>query len=212
MNKKVLIIAVVILLLLAGGWYFMSSKKISSPLSPGTNGEEQQSTVTNLKDLISKGIAQTCTFESNESKGTVYVSGTKVREDFEITLDKEVMKSHVIVMDNTIYNWSDGQKTGIKMAFDPKATPIAVESPSEGSNEKFDANTNMDYKCSAWLPDSGKFSLPTDVTFTSFDIPSQVAPAAKEPASGSTNSQCSYCDNLTGSDKAQCLTALKCNP
>jgi hypothetical protein len=200
MNKKVLMIAVVILLLLAGGWYYMSSKKTVSPLSQGTGSGEQQSAVTNLRDLIGKGIAQTCTFTSNESKGTVYMNGGKVREDFEITLDKEVMKSHLIVTDNTMYNWSDGQKTGIKMAFDPKATPVAVESPSAGSSGKFDANTNMDYKCSVWLPDSGKFTVPTDVTFTSFAVPSQ----------GSSSSQCSYCDVLTGDDKTQCLKAMNC--
>lgn len=209
MNKKVLMIAVVILLLLAGGWYYMSSKKTGSPLSLGTGGGEQQSAATNLRELIGKGIAQTCTFTSDESKGVVYMNGGKVRQDFEITLDNEVMKSHVIVMDNTMYNWSDGQKTGIKVAFDPKATPVAVESPSAGSSGKFDASTDMDYKCGVWLPDSSKFALPTDVTFTSFDIPTQATPA--KGTSGSSPSQCAYCDVLTGDDKTQCLKAMNCN-
>ena len=194
-------IVVIILLLLAGGWYFMSSKK--------TDSEEQQSAATNLKDLIDKGIAQTCTFTVDKSKGVVYVNGGKVREDFEITLDKEVIKSHIIITDNTMYNWSDGQKMGIKMAFDPKATPVAVESPNPGSGGEFNANTNMDYQCSVWLPDSGKFTPPSDIIFTSSNIPTLAAPANE--TSEDSSSQCAYCNVLTGDDKTQCLTALKCN-
>lgn len=209
MNKKVLVVAVAVLLLLAGGWYYMSSKGTGSPLSSGTIGGSQESTATSLKDLIGKGIAQTCTFTSEESKGTVYVDGSKVREDFEVTMDDKVVKSHVIVLDNTMYNWSDEQKVGIKIAFDPKATPVAVESPAGGSIGKFDANANMDYKCSVWLPDSGKFTLPTDVTFSSFDIPTTQTAPKQGTSSGS--SQCSYCDALSGDDKTQCLKAMNCN-
>lgn len=196
MNKKLLIV-VVVLLLLAGGWYYMSSIKSVSPLTQSPNSTEQKSENVSLKGLISKGIPQTCTFIDKESKGTVYVDGGKVREDFETTVDDKVMKSHVIVMDNAIYNWTDGEKNGIKMTFDPKATPVAVaaESPSAGSSGNFNADTSMNYKCGVWLPDSGKFALPSDVAFSSFDT---------------STSQCSYCNALSGDDKTQCLTALKC--
>jgi hypothetical protein len=200
MNKKVLIVVAVVLLLLAGGWYYMSSKKngTGSPLTQNENGGTQTTEAISLKGLMSKGLPQTCTFSVEESKGTVYVDGSKVREDFEITMDDKVTKSHVIVMDNTMYSWSDGEKTGLKMSFDPKETPAAVESPSAGSSGNFNADTSMNYKCGVWLPDSSKFSLPTGVTFSSFDIPTK------------GSSQCSYCDALSGDDKTQCLTALKC--
>jgi hypothetical protein len=199
MNKKVLVVVVVILLLLAGGWYYMSSKKTGSPLTQNNGGETQTTEAISLKGLMSKGLPQTCTFTTEESKGTVYVDGSKVREDFEVTLDNKIMKSHVIVMDNTMYNWSDGEKNGLKMSFDPKATPVAVESPSAGSSGNFNADTSMNYKCGVWLPDSSKFTLPTGVTFSSFEIPTQ------------GSSQCSYCDALTGDDKTQCLKAMNCN-
>ena len=198
MNKKVLIIAIVILLLLAGGWYYMTSKGSSLPLTQNSNGNTQTLETVSLKGLISKGLPQTCTFNADNGTGTVYVDGGKVRQDFEITVDDKIIKSHMIVMDNTMYSWSDEDKTGMKMSFDPKATPVAVESPSTSLNADFDTDTSMDYKCGVWLPDSSKFTLPTDITFSSFEIPT------------TESSQCSYCDSLSGDDKEQCLTALKC--
>ncbi len=175
----------------------MSSKSSSSP-----------STATSLKDLLTKGSAQTCTFTTEKSKGTVYIDGKKMRQDFEVVVDDKTMKSHVIVIDNTFYSWEEGGKTGIKMAFDPNATsPPAAGDPNAGPNGSFDTETNMDYKCSPGVVSSNIFSLPNDITFNSFDIPSEDIPSD----SSSSSSQCAYCNNLTGDDKTQCLTALKCN-
>lgn len=208
MNKRVLTIVVVVLILLASGWYFMSSRKSPSPSTQSPTDTLQESAATSLKDLIGKGTAQMCTFSKNDSDGTVYVSGGKVREDFEVTIENQTVKSHVIIMDNAFYNWTDGQKTGIKMAFDPKATPPAVKSSDTAAGGgSFDADANLNYKCSAWIVDSTKFTLPTDVTFTSFALPSQGTPST----GNSSSSQCSYCDSLTGNDKVQCRVALKCN-
>ncbi len=204
MNKKVLVMAVVALLLLTGAWYYISAKKSStSPTAQDSTGN-QPSVASSLKDLITKGVAQSCTFDSDGSSGTVYTQGGKVRSDFTTVTGKVSTKSHMIVMDNTSYIWTDGQTTGFKMSFDPNATPIA--GASAAPNGSFDANVDMGYKCSTWIADAGKFTLPTGVTFTAFAVPSQAA-----PAQGSSSSQCSYCDSLTGADKTQCRTALKCN-
>jgi len=199
MNKKVLIVIGVVLLLALGGWFYMNSKKANvAPATETATGTQQPSAATSLKDLITKGIAQTCTFTNDGTSGSVYVSGGAVRGDFDTVANGATTKSHMIVKDNSSYIWTDGQTTGIKMTYDPNATPAASASATSGS---FDAGANMNYKCSAWLADSGKFTLPTGVTFTSFTPPS----------TGATSSQCSYCDSLTGDSKTQCLTALKCS-
>lgn len=49
-------------------------------------------------------------------------------------IDRACVNSIMNLMNNTLYNWSDGEKNRLKMSFDPKATPVAVESPSAGSN------------------------------------------------------------------------------
>jgi cytoskeletal protein RodZ len=209
MNKKVLAVIVVVILLLLGGWYFMNSKKGTTTTSTQTaTGTSQPSAVSSLKDLISKGVAQSCTYSNAATTGTIYVSGGTVRGDFDTTTDKTTTKSHMIVKDNTSYIWTDGQATGFKMSFDPNATPAAGAGSSAPSGG-VDASATMNYKCSAWAVDGSKFDLPTGVTFQTFAIPSQAAPA--QGTSGSSSSQCSYCDSLSGDSKTQCLTALKCN-
>jgi hypothetical protein len=201
MNKKVMIVAVVLILLLVGGYFIMKGR--SKTLST-TGTSQEESSPASLKDLISKGIAQSCTYSNEGSTGKFYVSGAKVRGDFETTVEGNVTKSHMIIDGNTSYIWSDGSKSGIKMTFDASATPS--ESATNSPAGSFDAAANMNYKCSAWVVDASTFDLPAGVQFMSFGTP-----PATSSESGSTSSQCSYCDSLTGDSKTQCLTSLKCN-
>lgn len=204
MNKKVWALAA-ILVVIAGVWYYMKNKNVVNTPTQNPAASAQPSTVGSLRDLISKGIAQSCTFSADRTNGSVYVAGKSVRGDFETAVDNAAVKSHMIVKDNTSYIWSDGKNVGIKMSFDPSATPGATSATS--SSGSFDPGVNMNYKCSTWVTDNSKFDLPTGVTFSTFAMPSSAAPGA----TGTSSSQCSYCNNLSGDDKTQCLTALKCN-
>jgi hypothetical protein len=199
MKKKVVVILVVVALAVLAYFFLIAKRPVVAPtVNPSGNAEEQSNTPTSLKDLLSKGIAQSCTFNSEGSTGTIYMSGGKVRGDFDATVEGQTMKSHMIVDNNTSYIWSDGSKTGIKMSFDPNATTSPATTDTQSGS--FDASTQMNYKCGAWIPDASLFALPAGVAFTSFNA----------PTSGES-SQCSYCDSLTGDSKSQCLTALKCN-
>jgi uncharacterized protein YxeA len=208
-NKKVLPIIVVVLLLLLGGWYFMNSRKTGTP---GSSITESQGGMKSLKDLLSSGVAQKCTYSSTDESGTnegvSYISGGKVRGDFSTTISGKVTKSHMITDGKTSYIWTDGEKDGFKMTI-PDATPTSAKtdtSDSEVSTEA-DLDQKMDYKCSAWVVDNSYFTPPTSVTFSDFS--QMINPVA--PQQGDTSSQCSYCNGLSGDDKTQCLTALKCN-
>lgn len=194
MNKKTTVIAIVLILLLIGGYFIVKGRSNSSVTPVAT----QEQSASSLKDLISKGLAQSCTFSSGGSSGTVYVSGGKVRTDYDTTVDGKVTTSHMIVDGNTSYIWTEGQATGFKMTFEASGTPSAetTNAPAAGG---FDSSANMNYKCKTWAVDASQFALPAGVQFTSFG--------------GSTSgpaSQCSYCDSLTGDSKTQCLTSLKC--
>lgn len=210
MIKKVLIAVAVILLLGVG--YFLWNKSKTASTTPGTQlTTSQESKPSSLKDLITAGVAQTCTFEKEGSKGTVYVTTGKMRGDFETTVDSKVTKNHMIVEGNTSYIWMDGEKNGFKMSFDTSASGDSNKTTTSTSGT-IDPTSNLDYKCGAWMVDSTMFSLPVGVTFQEFAIPSS-APAAKSGESTAPNntSQCAYCDSLSGDSKAQCLSALKCN-
>ena len=205
MNKKVIIVVAVLILLLVGGYFFMA-RRPALVVTPG-NTQEQATTPSSLRDLIAKGTSQSCTYSTDKSQGTIYLSGGKIRGDFNITAGEangQTTISHMIIMNNTNYLWTEGGKTGIKMSFDQNATPAPVTANTPTNT--FDANALNNYKCSAWVADESLFTLPAGVQFMTFAAPA----AGASPSTGSNSSQCSYCDSLTGDSKTQCLTALNC--
>jgi len=206
MNKKLIVTIVVLLLLGVGGFAAAKNFKGSSSTSTSTESSTQPTSANSLKALLALGSAQTCTFDNAGSTGTMYISGGKVRGDFDSTTNGKTLKTHMLVDGTTSYIWMDGEKTGYKMSFDASAgagTPGTTTAQTSGA---FDANADMNYKCGPWVADASVFVLPTTVTFTSFAIPTM------NPSSGngSSSSQCSYCDNLTGDAKTQCKSALNC--
>lgn len=168
-----------------------------------------------LKDLLSAGIAQKCTFsttdESGTSEGVTYVSGGKVRADFSSTVEGKVVKSHMISDGKTNYIWTDGEKTGFKMTVEQTSTTesdVPSSSTDTSVSSQVDLNEKADYKCSAWIADDSLFTPPSDVEFQDF---SDIFKPQPSTSAGSGTSQCAYCSSLSGEDKTQCLTALNCN-
>jgi len=214
MNKKALTTLVVILVLIVGvyGVYrvYNHFKRLSAPAGMQTatsSGSAQPATtLSSLKDLIAKGLSQTCSYSTDKSQGSIYMSGGKVRADIDTTVGSVAEKAHMIMINGTSYIWMDGKTTGFKMTVDLNATPVPGASPSSSAQSGIDPNTAMNYKCSVWLADASKFTLPTDVKFATFSIPT-----VPGTTNGSSSSLCSNCDSLSGDAKTQCLTALKCN-
>jgi hypothetical protein len=219
MNKKIVTIVVVLLVLAVGAYgAYRVVKHFKRPASPApvTQTENPVTTETaaqSLRDLIAQGVSQSCTYSTDKSQGTLYLSDGKIRGNFNMTIvgsDNQTTRitSHMIIMDSTNYLWTDAAKTGIKMVFDQNATPAPAAAPTPSSD--FDANAKLNFKCSSWIADPSLFVLPTDVKFMSLGSAVTV-PAGSSPAAGSNSSNCSYCDSLSGDSKIQCLTALKCN-
>ena len=128
--------------------------------------------------------------------GTSYISAGKIRGDFSTTTAGTTVVGHMIVDGKTSYVWMDGQKTGFKMSFDSADTEATTN-----SSQGVDPNKAFDFNCSPWSTDNSMFALPTTVKFTNF---------SKVAVPGAAN-QCSVCDTLSGEEKTQCRTALKCN-
>lgn len=166
MSKKILIVIVAALLLAVGAWYYVNSKKTAGTApTQTTTATEQPSTLASLKDLVAKGVAQSCTYTTDKSQGTIYMNGGKVRADINATVGSVETKAHMIMIDNTSYIWTEGTSIGFKMAYDPNATPVSGASPSTLQQGFVDANTSMNYKCNVWVADGEKFALPTGITF-----------------------------------------------
>ena len=208
-NKKVMaVVAVLVVILVLYGVYrvYGHFKRLSAtPTGQTQTATTAPETLGSLKDLIAKGISQSCSYSTNDTSGTVYMSGGQVRADINAEVDNQATTSHLIIKDNASYLWTDGRKTGYKMAYNPDATPGPSGAPTTNSSGILNPDTSMNYKCSVWVADSSQFVLPAGVTFSSITLPSTSGTAAPSAAN------CSYCDSLTGDNKTQCLTALKCN-
>jgi hypothetical protein len=164
-NKKVLIAVVVVLVLAVGGYTAYRLIKRSGPVQTQT----QNPAAKTLKDLLSQGIAQKCTFD----QGALYIAGSKVREDFKVTADDKETNYHMIVDGNTSYMWTDDSVTGYKSSFNPGASPSAGTTTAPGAP---DINKEVNYECGAWVTDASLFVLPKNITFT--DLSSMMNPSA----------------------------------
>jgi hypothetical protein len=194
-NKKVIIGIIVLAVFLIGGYMVFAKKNPSSPTASPVATEQPQAP-TSLRDLIAQGISQSCTYSTDKSNGMIYLAGGKIRGDFNVGTSV----SHMIIMDSTNYLWTEGSKTGIKMAFDQNATPAPVTSNTPTNS--FDANALNNYKCSPWVADNTMFTLPAGVSFMA---------VANPVSSGASNSSlCAKCDALSGDNKTQCMAALNC--
>ena len=115
----------------------------------------------------------------------------------------------MIVDGQTTYFWMDGQSTGYKMSTKAQAENI---SPSPGSTPdsktgSIDVNKDMNFSCKAWSVDQSVFEVPADIKF--MDL-SELSSPAKVTTDVKT-SQCSACDSVPESAKAQCKSSLGCN-
>lgn len=201
--KKSITIGIVILLLIGvGAFLFLKNK---SPQNSSGQVTERSASPKTLKEIFGLGLAQKCTYGT----GVVYVSDGKMRGDFTAPPESPSGGSHMIVVGNTSYIWMDGSKTGFKNTFNLDATPPPSTSTEEGSQEPVDLSQPEDYVCENWVVDSSLFDLPAGVSFTDINEMMPDLPSSEAGTSG-TSSQCSYCDSLSGTDKSDCLSALKC--
>jgi hypothetical protein len=206
MNKK-LVPLVIIGILLAIGVIFLSTRKKATPATTPQTSETPTATgPKSLKDLLSAGVAQECSFTDPEgNSGSVFITSGKMRGDFTTKSDKETIKSHMVVDGNTSYMWMDGQESGYKFSFDAANAPT----PTAGQPQTFDTNKQMDYKCKPWIVTGSMFSLPGNIKFTDFSQLMAPKTTGTAPATGD-QSACAACDQVPADAKAQCRTALGC--
>lgn len=210
-NRIVIGILVVVALVLSGAGFTWIKNQSSQPTvtsSPMASAQVQSSVSVqaqqlSLMDLWKSQSSQKCTFSDTSTKtsGTVYVSDGKVRGDFRINSQGQVLNSHMIVDGQTSYIWSDGMGQGMKIAMDKFAsTPTATQS------SQVDINKKTDYRCENWNTDNTVFTIPADMQFNDM---SSLVPNASGMMDGKA-AQCAACDRLSGVARAQCKSALSC--
>lgn len=183
------------------------------PAQEVKSGDENKSQ--SIKNLLTKSGNQECTFSDTStpnasSQGTVYVSGGKMRGDFQTTASGKSTMSHMIIKDGENFVWTDDSTTGFKMKFDQNSNAQS-ESPQHG----VDPNKNFDYSCKSWSGDSGKFNPPSGVTFTDYSSLFATPPTAAPSGNPAPNMQDmkamqqAACDSLPEPQKTQCKNAMQ---
>jgi len=207
MNKKIIAIVVALLLLLVvGAGAIMMMKK---PVSTDTGIPLPTAAQTNsgsLKDLLTGGKAQKCTFSSNTEGATgtttIYVAKGKIRGDIVSNMGERTINSHMLVDSSYSYVWTDDTNQGYKFSI-AQQTQVT---PSQ-NNGSIDLNQKVNYTCENWNEDSSLFQLPANITFQTMTVPS-LGPTGAD--TGSSN-QCAVCDQLpAGEAQEACKTQLGC--
>lgn len=215
MNRNVqIVIGVLVLIILGAGAFLMFKNSSKTPVATQNSQtpvaeQNPASTQKSIKDLLTSGQAQKCTYRDKmaevDVEGTVYVAGGRMRSDYTSKTGGQTIMGHMVVSDNKSYIWMDGQSMGMMMAFDPNRTPEAAPTGSQS----VDVNKLIDYNCSGWTSDNSVFTPPANIKFQ--NLGEVKAPTGSSVNTTPSQDQCAACDYLTGDDKAQCRAALKCN-
>ncbi|HEY5600776.1 MAG TPA: hypothetical protein VIK81_01670 [Patescibacteria group bacterium] len=185
----------IIVAVLVGGYFVMNKKSSETSPTTGTTSTSQDSqdsgsTKGSLKSLLGSNKNQTCSisYPDGSGEGTVYVSGNKMRGDFTMTAEGKSYDGHMISDGDYFYSWSSQMPQGMKMKMDD--VPDSSDQSSQGS---VDLDSQVDLNCSSWRVDNSKFEVPSDVTFTEFNLPAATA----APTTGAGTGQTSICDSIT---------------
>lgn len=158
----------------------------TAPKSPtGTNNNQaveekptptEQNQTLSVRDLLTAGKNQKCTVslsETNEkgaktdTQGTIYISGKKMAEEIAVTSTDKSMPSvnmRMISDGAYMYTWDvESKAKGMKIKM---TEPIGTADNTKPANSGVNLDEKVNMKCSVWLVDDSKFTVPTDVTFT----------------------------------------------
>lgn len=210
MPRNVLIV-IAVLALLGIGWYFYAGKNASMPYgdSNSTIGEKMSGSIA---DLINAGKTLQCSFSSNadgySSQGTVFVSGSNVRGDFQSEQEGKMMASHMIQNGETVYTWTDDPKQGMMMKVSQEDAQKYKDEAQNNSVNSFNKDQSYDYSCMPWGSDPSKFTPPSDIKFQ--DLSAQMEKMT-DTIQQNNSSACSACESLDDESKVSCRQALNCN-
>ena len=194
MNKRILIAAAAIIVVGGAIGFTMMNRPNPTPGTPTTSETSSNGTieVKSLRDLWTLGNNQTCTFSDTTTgnNGIVYVSSGSMRGDFTSTVNGTNTDSHMIVMDDTFYMWTEGQPSGFKSSL----TQFENLDSNPNAPKTVDLDQQVDYDCNSWNVDASKFTVPTTVEFTDMSAMMESLPTTTAPSKSGENATPSSSD------------------
>ncbi|MCL4384576.1 hypothetical protein M1116_03920 [Patescibacteria group bacterium] len=146
----------------------------TTPSSSNSPAPTAKPLAQSLKDLLASGVAQKCTWESNDNNekttGELLIQGKKFKESSKVTNAQGTQNVYAISDGTFLYSWSDNApESGIKMKlpqdFDTSLTPAPTSSAPAGPSSSVDVNAKYDYHCSPATLSPADLALPSNVKF-----------------------------------------------
>lgn len=203
MNKIVLFIAApIIVIAVAVGSYFALKKPQSTALMVQPN-QVSTGEIKTLKDLFASSKSQKCAFSDNAgSTGTLYVGNGQLKGEFVAQNGDIALMTNILTPDGqTVYTWTTGKATGLKMPFsviEDRVNPAGNVAPTV---------QQPGYKCSDWLVDASVFVIP-NVQFSEYKEPTDADTTTLEESQ--PEADCSVCSKLKGEAQEKCYVAFSC--
>jgi hypothetical protein len=183
MNKKS-IIAIVVAAVVAvaiGLVAFIWSQQSGNNANTGNNdngGSVNQSddswalgdVSASLESLFSGNVNRVCTYSDDETSGTMYVAGERLRVEYTST-HPDQSDGGMILKDGKVYSWDNESMQGVVMEQVKDGEDVDGNTSSGGIDEDsaFELNEDYNLNCKRWTVDQSKFNLPNNVEFHDLD-------------------------------------------
>ena len=143
----------------------MKKTPASTTQTGASNVATKPSVTQSLKDLLTAGVSQKCTFD----QGTVLLSAGKFRADINTTVSGKTSQMHMINDGQFTYIWGADLPQGMKMKIDATAA-------NADSSKYFDTNAKANYNCAPTVSAATDFAPPANVTFMDLTATQQMMP------------------------------------
>lgn len=125
-----------------------------------------------LKDLLSQGIAQKCTWSQTTEDGTmtgeILISGKKFKQTSKIPNPNGETQVNMVSDGDWFYTWSNDSTTGnmaIKMKMSEVEKDANTATASTQKSNSVDLNKQLDYQCQPTTLSDKDLALPTGIEF-----------------------------------------------
>lgn len=175
-----------------------------------------------LRDLFSGEMGNDLKCESfydvadNTMKVTMYISLEHgMRMDYELENPEQGMAGqmqtdlHMVSDKEYGYVWGDSTLGGLMQGFKIKMDDMDSEQEDIAGTEMIDFNMPLTH-CEKWTVDEKIFEIPSEIEFTDPDSIEDMTIKDMDLPEG-MDVNCSICNQLPGSEAADCLTSLGCN-
>lgn len=201
MGIKTIILAIVALAVVGGGAYYVVNKNNEDQQSSNSQASGQEDSGANtINGLLAQNKNVTCTFNTtdgsgNQTSGTVYVAGERMRGDFAYAASGEAeQKSNVLRDSEYNYFWQEGADTGFKS----KITDTEAIDSKEGENtqgQTVDQDAEYNFECSDWSVDESMFNPPSEVEFTDYSAQVEQSKQLQQNAGDQQQKACAQITN-----------------